>query len=433
MEFNYDEVRLGQNARRLRVDTLARLRWLAFAGQIGAILFTAFFLRFDLAFPICLALVGLLGAANFVVTAFTSRQMRLSELNATFFLIFDIVQLASILYFTGGIENPFSILFLAPVTVSAVSLQVRHILSVMLVSLFCVTLLCFFHQPLPWYDGQILNLPPLYKAGVWSAILVSCLFISAYVSRVANEARSLSQALAAAELVLERENHLSKLDGLAAAAAHELGTPLATISLVSRELNKAVVPSELKEDLVLLEQEAQRCRAILGKLTSLADENDEPFATTRLSVLLEQIAEPHRFGAVDVNIHLGGDGEEPKSAYSPAIIYGIGNFVDNAVDFANSTVKIDATWSLNDVEIVIADDGPGFPGELIDQLGEPYLSRRANRRTKIENGSGLGLGVFIAKTLLERSGALLSFSNDSHGGAKIALKWTRGQFENPNV
>lgn len=423
----------GQESRHLRVETLVRLRWLAFIGQLAAIIITAYFLRFQIDISVCLALVGLLGAVNIFVTTTSTRQLRLSDIKATLFLLFDVLQLGALLYFAGGIDNPFSILFLAPVTIAAVSLRSGYIICVVLVSIICVSFLCFFHEPLPWYLGESLNLPPLYKVAFWSAILVSCLFISANVSRVAYEAKTLSQALAAAELVLERENHLSKLDGLAAAAAHELGTPLATISLVSRELNQSLVPSELKEDLMLLDQEAQRCRTILSKLTSLADEIDEPFSATKLSVLLEQIADPHRSSAIDVETCLEGVGDEPKSACSPAMTYGIGNFVDNAVDFAKTTVRIDAQWSPDNVEIIISDDGPGFPAELIDQLGEPYITRKTNRRRKKEDGAGLGLGVFIAKTLLERSGAAVLFSNASQGGARVAITWNRRRFEKPNA
>lgn len=433
MDFPVDGGVFGQDSRRLRVETLVRLRWLAFTGQLAAILITAYVLQFDIDIVVCLALVGLLGAVNIFVSTFSKRQLRLSESKAMLFLLFDVLQLGALLYFAGGIDNPFSILFLAPITIAAVSLRTTHIASVVLVSIICVSLLCFFHRPLPWYVGESLNLPPLYKVAFWSSILVSCLFISANVSRVSNEAKALGQALAEAELVLERENHLSKLDGLAAAAAHELGTPLATISLVARELKQTLVSPELREDLVLLDQEAQRCRTILGKLTSLDEDIDEPFAATKLSVLVEQIAAPHRFTTIEVRTHFEGLGDEPKTACSPAIIYGIGNFVDNAVDFAKETVSIDAQWNLENVEIIILDDGPGFPPELINQLGEPYITRKTNRRKKTEADSGLGLGVFIAKTLLERSGALLSFTNTVDGGARVAIKWNRGRFEKPNV
>ena len=428
MQLPSDGVQLGQNARHLRMDTLVKLRWFGVVGQALTILVTAFVLHFSLNLILCLGLVSVLAGVNLLATVYAPRHLRLSEISATSFLIFDVLQLSSVLYVTGGIQNPFAILILAPVTISAVSLRRAHIISVVLVSAACVTLLCFAHKPMPWRAGESLSLPEYYQAGLWAAIIVSCLFISVYVSRVANEYRALSQALSAAELVLERENHLSKLDGLAAAAAHELGTPLATISLVTRELNRAAVSPEIKEDLRLLEQEARRCRDILGKLTSLPEDDEELFTKLRLGLLLEQIASPYRQGAADIQIHLKGDADEPQSDCSPAIIYGIGNFIDNAADFARSCVSVEASWDNTNVEIVITDDGPGFPIELIDQLGEPYLMRHPNREGNREKRTGLGLGVFIAKTLLERSGAQVFFSNAKSGGARVLLRWTRARF-----
>jgi two-component system sensor histidine kinase RegB len=428
MQLPSDGVHFGQNARHLRMDTLVKLRWFGVVGQALTILATAFVLNFSLNLVLCLGLVSVLAVVNLLAMMSAPKHLRLSEGGATSFLIFDVLQLSAVLYFTGGIQNPFAILILAPVTISAVSLRRSHITGIVLISAACVTLLCFSHQPLPWRAGESLSLPDYYQAGLWAAIIVSCLFISVYVSRVSNEYRTLSQALSAAELVLERENHLSKLDGLAAAAAHELGTPLATISLVTRELNRAAVPAEIKEDLSLLEQEARRCRDILGKLTSLPEDDDEPFTRLKLGSLLEQIASPYRQGAAEIQIHLKGAGDEPQSDCSPAIIYGIGNFVDNAADFARSRVVIDASWDEASVEIAISDDGPGFPIELIDQLGEPYLVRHPKRQRNREKRTGLGLGVFIAKTLLERSGARLCFSNDKNGGARVLLRWTRAQF-----
>lgn len=428
MQLPSDGVQLGQNVRHLRMDTLVKLRWFGAVGQAVTILVTAFVLKFSLNLILCLGLVSVSAGVNLLATIYAPRHLRLSETSATSFLIFDVIQLSGVLYFTGGIQNPFAILILAPVTISAVSLRRSHIISVVLVSTVCVTLLCFAHEPLPWRKGESLSLPEYYQAGLWAAIVVSCLFISVYVSRVANEYRSLSQALSAAELVLERENHLSKLDGLAAAAAHELGTPLATISLVTRELNHAEVSPEIKEDLRLLEQEARRCRDILGKLTSLPEDDEEIFTRLKLGLLLEQIASPYRQGEVNIQIQLKGDADEPQSDCSPAIIYGIGNFIDNATDFARSCVTVEANWDSARVEIVIADDGPGFPIELINQLGEPYLVRHPKREGDREKRTGLGLGVFIAKTLLERSGAQVLFSNGKNGGARVSLTWNRDHF-----
>jgi two-component system sensor histidine kinase RegB len=285
------------------------------------------------------------------------------------------------------------------------------------------------HLPLPWYSGQKIDLPWLYRMGLWFALMVACAFICFYASRVAGEARSLSHALMAAELALERQNHLSQIDGLAAAAAHELGTPLATITLVTRELAHASLPPECSDDLALLTEQVQRCREILGRLTSLAAEDPKDFGQTRLSLLIEQVVAPYRRGPVEIFIDAKGEGNEPSLAHSPAISYGLGNFIENAVDFARNAVTIDTRWAKSWVQIVILDDGPGFSPEIVGRIGDPYVTGPADRRQKSEQGSGLGLGVFIAKTLLERTGAEIRFSNREIGGASVQLEWRHGRFE----
>jgi two-component system sensor histidine kinase RegB len=286
-----------------------------------------------------------------------------------------------------------------------------------------------FHWPLPWYRAETFQLAPLYRLALWSALLVATIFICFYAARVAGEKRNLQLALSTAELGLERQNHLSRLDGLAAAAAHELGTPLATIALVSRELSKANLPAEFSEDIGLLTQEAQRCRAILGRLSSLAGEGQPPLDHIRLRHLLENIAAPFRQYPVDIEISLRGEGDEPFVPNDAALTYGVGNFFENAVDFAKEKVFLSAAWTSNEIIIEIRDDGPGFPNEILSQIGEPYLRARTARRLKAETGAGLGLGIFISKTLLERTGAAMRFSNfDSHG-ASVQMTWNRARLE----
>jgi two-component system sensor histidine kinase RegB len=295
------------------------------------------------------------------------------------------------------------------------------------------TLLVFYQYPLPWLPGQSLQLPLLYVAGVWVALVLGAVFIAAYAFRVAEEARRLSDALTATELVLAREQHLTQLDGLAAAAAHELGTPLATITVVTKELRR-MGPQEgpISEDIALLEQEAQRCRAILGKLTSLGeDEGAGPWLGMSLRQLLEEVVEPSRNFGVSLETKLWGEGAEPMCVRNPGILYGLGNLVENAVDFARDRVKVDAQWTMSRVRISIEDDGPGFSPEVLAKLGEPYVTTRgSDRRSKFEEG-GLGLGLFIAKTLLERSGAALSMANAEAPatGARIAIVWPRDVLE----
>jgi two-component system, sensor histidine kinase RegB len=277
-----------------------------------------------------------------------------------------------------------------------------------------------------------LQLPLIYKAGIWIAIVLGAGFVAIYASRVAIEARKLADALAATELVITREQHLTQLDGLAAAAAHELGTPLATITLVVKELQRQLSAGHpLEEDLGLLAQEADRCRAILGKLASLGAGNEAILDEMSLGVLIEEVIIPQRDFGVRISVAEEGVGQEPVCRRNPGILYGLGNLIENAIDFADSEVQVVAKWSPTEVVIVISDDGPGFSPEVANRLGEPYVTTKSDRRAKIEEGSGLGLGLFIAKTLLERSGATVKTENRPlpAKGAIASVTWVRNIFE----
>ena len=277
-------------------------------------------------------------------------------------------------------------------------------------------------------------MPIAYIAGIWVSILLGAGFIWAYASRVADEALVLSDALAATELVLAREQHLSQLDGLAAAAAHELGTPLATITIVVKEMAAHLPPTgPVAEDLALLSQEVKRCRDILAKLKSLGNEPAGMLDQLGLRLLIEEVVQPHRDFGVEVKVECEGSGEEPVTARNPGIIYGLGNLVENAIDFARTEVAISAIWDTTSVTMVIEDDGPGFAPDVLLHLGEPYVTTRGpDRKAKSEEG-GLGLGLFIAKTLLERSGATVSTVNRSLPvkGARVMIVWPRALFERP--
>jgi len=300
----------------------------------------------------------------------------------------------------------------------------------------CATVLVFFHYDLPWDTEDPLELPEIYMVGVWLSILLAIGYIGVYTWQVAEEARQLSDALAATELVLAREQHLSQLDGLAAAAAHELGTPLSTITVVVREIERALDPkSPYAEDVKLLREQAQRCREILAKITELP--TGEPFDRLPLAALIDEAAAPHRNFGVSVGVTLPPNRtDEPHGARNPAIRYGLGNLIENAVDFAHRRVEILADWTADQVSITISDDGPGFAPEVVDRIGAPYVThRRSESRGADGNDAafGLGLGFFIAKTLLERSGAKLTLSNQAPPmhGATVMVTWSRADFERP--
>src|ERR1700732_2858510 len=399
--------------RYVRLDTILRLRWLAVLGQLATIFIVVQGLEFDVPVIPCVAIIGLSALLNLVVQTAFNPMRRLEPAYAAALLALNIVELAGLLYFTGGLQNPFSFLFLAPVLISATALPIRLTIALGALAIACASALVFFHEPLPWDGDEPLVLPPIYLFGVWLSILVAIGVTSLYAFQVTEEARKLSDALAATELVLTREQHLTQLDGLAAAAAHELGTPLSTIFLISRELERAVPDdSPLASDLKTLREQAQRCRDILAKITQLSSLG-APFDLMPLSTLIEEVVAPHRDFGVQIKVRIAVAGpREAVGPRNPAILYGVGNILENAVDFARATVEVNAWWNTETVEIVISDDGPGFAPDILKRIGEPYLSRRRGAdEAQGEHRGGLGLGVFIARALLERTGAKVSFTN----------------------
>jgi two-component system, sensor histidine kinase RegB len=426
-----------ERPRNVRLDTLIRLRWLAVCGQLAAVLMVHFGLEFEVPIWACLAVIALAALLNVALRLSFRQTQWLEPDRAAWLLAFDIAELAALLYLTGGLENPFAFLLLGPVLISATALPPRMTLLVGTFAMFCATILVFLHYDLPWDAENPLELPEIYMVGVWLSILLAIGYIGVYTWQVAEEARQLSDALAATELVLAREQHLSQLDGLAAAAAHELGTPLATITVVIREIERALeANSPYADDVKLLREQAQRCREILAKITELPA--GDPFDRMPLSALIEEAVAPHRnFGvSIVVNTPPSRVGE-PAGARNPGIRYGLGNLIENAVDFAHSRVEISAQWTAQDVSIAISDDGPGFAPEVVDRLGAPYVThqRPDPRASQTEETAvfGLGLGFFIAKTLLERSGAKLSLTSQAPPlhGATIMIVWNREDFERP--
>jgi two-component system, sensor histidine kinase RegB len=429
--------RIYDRPRNVRLDTLVRLRWLAIFGQLGAVVVVHFGLEFEVPIWACLAVIALAALLNVALRIGFRETQWLEPDRAAWLLSFDIAELAALLYLTGGLENPFSFLLLGPVLISATALPPRMTLLIGTFAMLCATVLVFFHYDLPWDSEDPLELPEIYMVGVWLSILLAIGYIGVYTWQIAEEARQLSDALAATELVLAREQHLSQLDGLAAAAAHELGTPLSTITVVVREIERALDPqSPHAEDVKLLREQAQRCREILSKITELPA--GEPFDRMPLSALIDEAVAPHRNFGVSIGVTLPPNrSAEPVGARNPAIRYGLGNLIENAVDFAHRRVEIFAQWTAEEVSIVISDDGPGFAPEVVDRIGAPYVTHRRPEPRGSDGDDnavfGLGLGFFIAKTLLERSGAKLSLTNQAPPlhGATITVAWTRADFERP--
>src|SRR4051812_7956768 len=342
LEDSADILHLPQR-RNVRLDTLLRLRWLAIIGQTIAVLVVNYAVEFPLPIWACFAVIALSAWLNIALRLRFSLTQRLEPERAAWLLAFDIAELAVLLFLTGGLEKPFAFLFLPPVLLSATALPPRITIILGAFAVLCATVLVFAHYPLPWDADDPLELPWIYLLGVWLSILLAIGFISVYAWQITEESRQIAEALAATELVLAREQHLSQLDGLAAAAAHELGTPLSTISVVVKELERALeANSPHMDDVRLLREQAQRCRDILAKLSELS--TGEPFDRVPLSALIEEVVAPHRNFGIAIDVALRQDAV-PMGARNPAILYGLGNLLENAVDFAHSRVEVAADWS----------------------------------------------------------------------------------------
>jgi two-component system sensor histidine kinase RegB len=430
---------------RLRLQTIVRLRWLAVLGQSLTVIGAYWVLGMDLPVGGCFAVIALSAWLNVLLRIRYPASQRLKSNYAFMMLAYDIFQLAALLYLTGGLENPFAFLLIAPVTVSASTLPLRIIVALGVLAIAAASALTIYHYPLPWFAGEELNLPLPYVLGTWTAVVSGILFIGFYSWRTAEEGRRMGEALSAAELVLAREQKLSALDGLAAAAAHGLGTPLATIAVVTKELIRDTDKSDLHyDDLQLLRNQAERCREILKELSARGEELDD-IIVSRLPVshLIDEVVEPHRLIAVPIEIKTGPRSglspdspaaREPVTQRNPGMLYGLGNLVENACDFASSKVDVESSWGEDEVRIVIADDGEGFPPNVLEQLGEPFVTTRPAETWSDDlpdEHIGMGLGFFIAKTLLERSGARLELSNRPapQSGAVVTVIWPRERFE----
>ncbi|MDG1282276.1 MAG: ActS/PrrB/RegB family redox-sensitive histidine kinase [Pseudorhodobacter sp.] len=428
------------SAVRLRLRTLIMLRWMAVVGQITAILVASYYYGLQLPLGLCLLVVGTSVIANLISTFVFPENRRLSDVEAMLVLLFDLTQLSFLLYLTGGLTNPFALLIMAPVIISASALQTRTTIILGLMAIWLVTLTAFANIPLHFNDGRVLSVPRLFEFGFWLSIVIGILFLGLYSHRVASEIKTMSEALLATQMALAREQKLTDLGGVVAAAAHELGTPLATIKLVSAELMEELADQPaLREDAELIRDQANRCRDILRSM-GRAGKDDLHLRRAPLGALLQEAAEPHLTRGKDVLFDLhpgpGGTDGEPTIMRRPEVIHGLRNLIQNAVDFSRSTVWISAEWTEETLRLTIADDGPGYPPQLLGRIGEPFLRQRRSdpqSATRPEYES-MGLGLFIAKTLLERSGAEMTFANASdpfltvaerpvRSGALVELVW----------
>jgi two-component system sensor histidine kinase RegB len=413
--------------RRVRGRMLVLLRWMAIAGQTATVLIVEFVLGFDLNLASCLAVIAASAWLNIFLSAASPGQRYVGEREAAAQLSFDILQLSVLIALTGGLDNPFAVLLGVPVMIASTILRPGMVVVLGLVTAAATFAMMIWKAPLPWRMGEPFDPPTLYEAGLWTALVSGAGFMSVFAWRLAADARAMSTALAATEIVLTREQRLSALGGLAAAAAHELGTPLGTIHMVAKELARQAPPgSDMAEDLALLVQQSERCREILKQLGRRGAEDDEVHARTTLAGLIQEVVEPLKGFGPELDIRLepaepGMSATFPDLRRSPEMLYALGNLLDNAVDHAESKVMVLGRWSPEWIEIEIADDGPGFPQAVLAKLGEPYVTQRGSDTGR----GGLGLGFFIAKVFVERSGGTLAFGNRRapQTGAVVRARW----------
>ncbi|MCA8907210.1 MAG: ActS/PrrB/RegB family redox-sensitive histidine kinase [Rhodospirillaceae bacterium] len=422
---------------RLRRRTLINIRWIALIWQALTILVVRYWLSCSLPVIPCLAVIGASAILNVAATAQGRPNSALPDRDASLFLAYDIVQLSALLFLTGGIANPFVLLLLAPQMVAALVLSGRRTTVLTGLTVICIAALTLWPYPLPWPDSVPAESTDItYRVGVWVAMTLATVFVSAYVWRVAEEARKTTAALAETRLALAREQQVSEVGGLAAAAAHELGTPLGTIVLAATELaddlaTRCPEAEDLHADATLLVNEARRCRDILTRLTRDPRRDvDDPFERLTLPALIEMAVGPFTQPGKDVRVEVAArdDSRPPLAPRQAEMVHGLGNLLQNAIQFARTCVSVRADWSKETVNISILDDGPGYPASVIHRLGEPYVSGRSNGNGT-SAGEHMGLGIFIAVALLGRTGANVSFSNVRRGGAHVMLVWPRERFE----
>ena len=412
----------------LRLRTVLGLRWVAIAGQLLAVLFAYSVLKIDLPLELCVAAVLLSLSVNLGGTIVLPENKRLSPGYTAGILLFDLFQLAAMLYLTGGLTNPFVMLIVGPVVIAATALPVRQTVLLGGVAIALASVLMFWYRPLTMAGVPMVELPDIYLFGMWMAVSIFTLFFGIYAAKVTGDNFAMSQALVATQMALAREQRLSSLGGVVAAAAHELGTPLATIKLAAGELAEDLAELEgadprLAEDAELIRSQADRCRVILADM-GRAGKDDLHLHFGPLSAVLEEAAEPHLRRGKEVIFRLEGEtdadrlADQPVVARTPEIIHGLRNLIQNAVDFADSTVWIDASWDRVRLRITVGDDGRGYPDDIIGRLGDPFLGRRRRRAPQRPGYEGMGLGLFIAKTLLGRSGAVVTFTNGTEPGRR---------------
>ncbi len=409
----------------VRVRTLVALRWIAIAGQFGTLIVVGLYLDYPIAWVSLIAAVAAAAVLNVGLWTLYPRNARLNGRDALLQFAFDLVQAGVLLFLTGGLKNPFVILLIVPVTISATLLSARGTMLLIAMAAAILVILWRWALPLPWTGAPIV-LPTIYRFGIVVAVALAGTFLAGYAWLVAAEARKRAHALIATQAALEREAKMSALGSLAAAAAHELGGPLGTITLIARELAESLGDDpDFGDDVRLLDREAGRSRAILVGIARRAEAED-PYPRLALDAVLHEVAFPLSPSRVPIHVHATG-GAAPMIRRTPELLHGLANLVTNAVRHAGSAVTLTATTTATEVGVSVIDDGGGFSLDVLPHLGEPFLG------PSVSGSGGTRLGIFIATTLLERTGGQVRFRNRKDGGAQVDIRWSRSHIEAQEV
>jgi len=415
-----------ENNLNLDKKTLVILRYIAIFGQFVAINLVYNYL--NLTFPIIEShIVIFIGLITNLHLQFQFKSNQLKDFYASLFLIYDLIQLSVLLYLTGGIFNPFAFLLIIPTIVSSTFLSIGTTVILGGITSILLFLLTYFYLPLPGLENTF-SFPVFYKAGILIAVLIGLIFLSYFGIRFARETKKRSEALNKLQQVISKEYELDSLGTQAAAAAHSLGTPLATISVVAKELKKEIGDNKnYSKDIDLLISQTKRCGEILKKISKKQIKEDKFFSFIKLEDVLEEIINSFKeTSSKNISLISEDDKNKINIKRSPEIIYGLINFICNAVKFSTNRVDIVLKSNEKNIEVIINDDGPGFPEDVKTILGEPYIKSKSK---EVSSNTGLGLGVFLGKTLLEKQFANLSFSQDKKlGGASVLISWNTNHF-----
>jgi len=402
--------------------TLVILRWIAIAGQLITINFVYFILDFSFPFFYCTTII-FLGIVTNIFLQFKEKRNLLSDFSSTIYLAYDLTQLTALVFLTGGITNPFVLLLVIPSVVSSTFLSLKSTINLSFITASFLLILTVYYFPLPSSGDLHFHVPTYYLYGIPIAIIIGLIFLCYFGARFGLATRKRTEALNKLELVLAKEHELKSIGVQAAAAAHSLSTPLSTIKLVSKELEKEMVNDEkYSKDIKLLHNQALRCGEILKKLSMSPLKKDEFFENVKLTDLLTEITNSFReISKKNFSVKSENNKNDFTIKRKAEITYGLRNFIGNASKFSESLIEIKLQTSQQKTQIKICDDGPGFPEDIKKFLGEPYIH---SKDKKIDAKSGLGLGTFIGKTLLERMKANVNFGKCPNlKGAMVIIEW----------